>query len=46
MWLNPRYKPLTKVFITLIAFAVTVLCMYLVVAVYQRTFSQLDALGM
>jgi hypothetical protein len=46
VWLNPRYKPLTKVFITLIAFAVTVLCMYLVVAVYQRTFSQLDALGM
>ncbi|MHC4679612.1 MAG: zinc ribbon domain-containing protein [Planctomycetota bacterium] len=46
VWLNPRYKPLTKVFITLIAFAVTVLCMYLVVAVYQRTLSQLDALGM
>ncbi|UCC97939.1 MAG: zinc ribbon domain-containing protein [Phycisphaerales bacterium] len=46
VWLNPRYKPLTKVFITLIVLAATVLCMYLVVAVYQRTLSQLDALGM
>jgi uncharacterized membrane protein YvbJ len=46
VWLNPRYKPLTKVFITLLVIVVTVLCMYLVAAVYQRTLSQLDALGM
>jgi len=46
VWLNPRYKPLTRVLITLLVIVVTVLCMYLVAAVYQRTLSQLDALGM
>ncbi len=46
VWLNPRYKPLTKVGITLLVIVVTVLCMYIVVAVYQRMLSQLDALGM
>ncbi len=46
VWLNPRYKPLTKVFITLLVIVVTVLCMYIVVAMYQRILSQFDAMGM
>lgn len=46
VWLNPRYKPLIKVFITLIVVAVTILAMYLVIYSYQQLLSQFDALGM
>jgi hypothetical protein len=46
VWLNPRYKPLAKIFITLLVIGVTVLCMYAVVAMYQRILSQFDVLGM
>ena len=46
VWLNRRYKPLTKVIITVIVLVVTVLCMYLVAQIYQGFIDQLDALGM
>ncbi len=46
VWMNPRYKPLTKVFITLIVVAVTVLAMYLMIYSYERLLNQLTALGM
>ena len=45
VWLNPRYKPLTRIWVTLLVIVVTVLCMYLVVAMYQRILSQFDVLG-
>jgi len=45
VWLNPRYKPATRVIITVLVLAVTVLCIYLMVSAYQRLFDQLDALG-
>jgi hypothetical protein len=45
VWLNPRYKPLTKIFITVLVLVVTVLCMYLMIYTYQRLLSQFDALG-
>lgn len=46
VWMNPRYKPLAKVFITLIVAAVTVLAMYLMIYSYERLLNQLTALGM
>jgi len=46
VWLNPRYKPLAKVFITVLVVVVTVLCVYLMIYSYQRLLSQFDALGM
>ena len=46
VWLNRRYKPLTKVIVTVIVLAVTVLCMYLVTQAYQRIIDRFDALGM
>lgn len=46
VWMNPRYKPLTRVFITLLVIVVTVLCMYIVAGVYERLLSQFDVLGM
>jgi hypothetical protein len=46
VWLNPRYKPLTKVFITLIVIAVTILAVYLMVYSYEHLLNQLTALGM
>ena len=46
VWVNPRYKPVTKALITLIVLAATVLCMYMVVAAYQRLLEKVTALGM
>ena len=46
VWLNPRYKPLTRVFVTLLVIAVTGLCIYAMAAMYQHIFSQFDMLGM
>jgi len=46
VWLNPRYKPVTRVMVTVLVLVITILCMYLMVSAYQRVFDQLDALGM
>ncbi len=46
VWLNPRYKPATRVMITVLVLVITILCMYLMISAYQRVFDQLDALGM
>ncbi len=46
VWLNPRYKPLTKVLITFIVIAVTVLAVYLMAYSYQLMLSRLTELGM
>lgn len=46
VWMNPRYKPLTKAVITVIVLIVTVLCMYFMIWSYERVFQRLDALGM
>jgi len=46
VWLNPRYKPATKVIITLVVLGVTILCTYLMAYAYQQLLGQLQALGM
>ncbi len=46
VWLNPRYRPITKAIITVIVLAVTVLCAYLMIYVYGHALRQLDALGL
>jgi hypothetical protein len=46
VWFHPRYKPLTKLLITIIVIVATILCMYLMVWSYERIFQQLDMLGM
>ncbi len=46
VWMNPRYKPLTKVVITAIVIVATIIFMYIIVWFYQRMFQRLDALGM
>jgi len=46
VWLNRRYKPATKVIVTVVVLAVTALCMYLVAQMYQQVIDQFEALGM
>lgn len=46
VWLNPRYKPATKVLITVIVLIVTILCIYLMTYAYQQVLDQLTTLGM
>lgn len=46
VWINPRYKILTRAIITVIVIAVTILCVYLMVYAYQNLIDQLTALGM
>lgn len=46
VWINPRYKILTRVIVTVVVLVVTVLCIYMAVNVYQRMIDQLTALGM
>lgn len=45
VWLNPRYKPATKAIITVIVFAITVLCAYLMAYTYQHLLDQFQALN-
>lgn len=50
VWRNPRYKSQTKLFITILTVAVTILAIigsaYMTNYYYKHLFSQLDALGM
>jgi hypothetical protein len=46
VWLNPRYRSITKAIITVIVLAVTALCLYLVVYLSGHTLRQLDELGL
>ena len=46
VWLNPKYKSLTKAVITVIVVIATILCTYLMVWSYERLFRQLDMMGM
>jgi hypothetical protein len=44
VWLNPRYKPITKVIVTVLVFIVTIACIYLMAYMYQRILGQFDSL--
>ncbi|MHC4495844.1 MAG: zinc ribbon domain-containing protein [Planctomycetota bacterium] len=46
VWLNPRYRSITKAIITVIVLTVTALCLYLVVYLSGHTLRQLDELGL
>jgi len=46
VWMNPRFKILTRAIITVIVLGVTILCLYLTVYAYQHLIDQLTALGM
>jgi len=46
VWINPRYKILTRVIITVIVLAVSIICIYMTVNIYQRMLDQITALGM
>ena len=46
VWINPRFKILTRAIVTVIVIVVTILCVYLMVNVYQRMLDQLTVLGM
>ncbi|MHC4626586.1 MAG: zinc ribbon domain-containing protein [Planctomycetota bacterium] len=46
VWFNRRYKPVTKVLVTVVVLAATALCMYLVAQLYQQVVDQFEALGM
>ena len=45
VWFNPRYKPATRLIITVIVLVVTVLCTYLVVTTYHKLLDQITAMG-
>jgi len=46
VWINPRFKILTKAIVTVIVIVVTILCLYLTVYAYQNLIDQLTTLGM
>ncbi len=46
VWFNPRYRPATRAIITLVVLVVTVLCLYLMTAMYQFLLDQIRLLGM
>ena len=46
VWINPRYKILTRAIITVIVLAVSIICIYMTVNIYQRMLDQITALGM
>ena len=44
VWLNPNYKALTKIIITVIVLVITVACLYLIGEIYHQLLKQLDTL--
>jgi len=46
VWKNPKYKPITKVIITIVVIAVTICLFYLMAYMYQRLMRQIDDLGL
>ena len=46
VWINPRFKILTRAIVTVIVLVVTILCLYLTVYAYQNLIDQLTTLGM
>jgi hypothetical protein len=45
VWFNPRYKIITRIVVTIVVIAVTVLCSYLVTSLYVNLMKQMEALG-
>lgn len=45
VWLNPRYKTGTKISITVLVLALTVLLCYLVINVYLQLMEQIEKMG-
>jgi len=45
VWLHPRYKIITKVVVTIIVIALTILFSYLVTYIYRNLMEQIEALG-
>ncbi len=45
VWFNPRYKPATRLVVTVIVLAFTILCTYLAASTYRRLLDQFTALG-
>jgi len=45
VWMNPRFKILTKTIVTVIVVVGTILLIYLSVNIYQRMLDQITALG-
>jgi len=46
VWINPRYKIITKVWVTILVLVVSVLASMLVTYLYSSLMAQLGALGM
>jgi uncharacterized membrane protein YvbJ len=46
VWINPRFKILTRAIVTVVVVVVTILCLYLTVYAYQNLIDQITALGM
>ena len=46
VWLNPRYKIVTKLAVTVIVIALTILFSYLTVNMYHRLTEQIESLGL
>jgi len=45
VWLNPRYKIITKLVVTVLVIGLTILCSYLVGYIYRNLIEQIEALG-
>jgi len=45
VWYNPRYKIITKVIVTVIVIALTILFSYLVVSMYRNLIERIEMLG-
>jgi len=45
VWLNPRYKPATKLIVTVLVIVLTVLLCYVTMQVYIRLIKQVEAMG-
>jgi hypothetical protein len=45
VWLNPNYKTTTKIVVTLLVIAATIILSYLVIYIYVQLIKQIEALG-
>lgn len=46
VWKNPKYKPITKIIVTIVVIVVTIWLCYLTGKLYQQFIEQMTTLGM
>lgn len=46
VWLHPRYRPITKIWITVVVILIGAICCYFIIYLYGRLMEQVEQMGL